>query len=78
VRTVRTECLDWTLAFGERHLERVLRTYVEHYNRVRPHRGLDLKTLESREPPDHATAQTIRVQRRDVLGGLINEYEKAA
>ncbi len=31
VRTARTECLDWILVFGRRHLERVLRTYAEHY-----------------------------------------------
>jgi transposase InsO family protein len=42
VRTVRTECLDWTLVSGRRHLERILRIYVEHYNLVRPHRGLHL------------------------------------
>jgi transposase InsO family protein len=78
VRTVRTECLDWTLVFGERHLERTLRTYVEHYNTVRPHRGLDLKAPQSREPPDHPTGQPIRLRRRDVLGGLIHEYEAAA
>jgi putative transposase len=33
VRTIRAECLDWLLIIGRRHLERVLRTYVAHYNR---------------------------------------------
>ena len=42
VRTVRTECLDWVLILGRRHLERVLRQYVSHYNQQRPHRGIDL------------------------------------
>ena len=46
VRTVRTECLDWMLVLGRRHLERVLRAYAAHYNEARPHRGLDLKTPE--------------------------------
>jgi putative transposase len=32
VRTVRSECLDWLLILNRRHLERVLRVYVEHYN----------------------------------------------
>jgi putative transposase len=32
VRTVRAECLDWLLILGRRHLERVLRCYVKHYN----------------------------------------------
>ena len=36
VRTVRTECLDWMLVLGRRHLERVLREYVRHYNQQRP------------------------------------------
>jgi transposase InsO family protein len=42
VRTVRTECLDWILVRGRRHLERLLRVYAKHYNAARPHRGLDL------------------------------------
>lgn len=75
VGTARRECLDHILIFGRRHLLRVLGEYVEHYNRSRPHRSLDL------QPPDpalaaHATA--TRIRRRDVLSGLIHEYERAA
>jgi putative transposase len=78
VRTVRTECLDWMLIFGRRHLERRLRAYVAHYNRARPHRGLDLRTPEPR--PDRAPWPTRRptVRTHRVLGGLIREYELAA
>src|ERR671933_1778125 len=46
VRTVRNECLDWLLILGRRHLEHVLRIYVQHYNRQRPHRGLALTQPE--------------------------------
>jgi putative transposase len=35
VRTVRPECLDWLLIFGERQLRRTLHTYIDHYNRQR-------------------------------------------
>lgn len=77
VRTVRTECLDWTLVLGRRHLERILRTYVAHYNRGRPHRGLDLGTPERHEPADEFRRRPIAVRRRDVLPGLIHEYEAA-
>jgi transposase InsO family protein len=42
VRTVRTECLDWTLVLGRRHLQAVLREYIRHYNEQRPHRGINL------------------------------------
>jgi putative transposase len=78
VRTVRRECLDWTLVLGRRHLERVLREYVAHYNERRPHRGLDRRPPDP--PPDSAAATSAQrsVRRRDVLGGLIHEYQLAA
>lgn len=43
VRTVRSECLDWTLIWRQRQLRRVLTEYLRHYNTVRPHRSLDLR-----------------------------------
>jgi putative transposase len=75
VRTLRTECLDWILIVGRRHLEAVLRTYVQHYNRERPHRGLAL------QPPEPRTLKSPcdgEVRRRDRLGGLLHEYYRAA
>ena len=78
VRTVRTECLDWTLVRGRRHLERLLRTYAEHYNARRPHRGLDLATPDGSGSPPNAFDYGSRLVRRDILGGLIHEYESAA
>jgi hypothetical protein len=50
VRTVRHECLDQLLIVGRSHAERVLRTYVAHYNAQRPHRGIGLAR------PDHPYA----------------------
>jgi transposase InsO family protein len=75
VRTIRTECLDWLLILGRRHLEHVLRTYVTHYNRERPHRGL---ALQPPEAPPLRSPGGGHVHRRDRLGGLIHEYYKAA
>src|SRR5207244_9119422 len=43
VRTLREECLDWLLVGGRRQLDRILREYVDHYNRERPHRALELR-----------------------------------
>jgi transposase InsO family protein len=71
VRTVRRECLDHILIFGERHLERILREYVRHYNKERPHRGLFLETPEPRLASNRADGEVVRVAK---LGGLINEY----
>ena len=50
VRTVRADCLDRILVLGRRHLERVVRVYVRHYNEHRPHRALGLA------PPDRSTS----------------------
>jgi putative transposase len=79
VRTLREECLDWLLILGRRHLERVLREYMEHYNRERPHRAFELRAPQPSPQviplrPRHQTA----VSRRDRLGGLIHEYAWAA
>jgi hypothetical protein len=74
VRTVRRECTDHVLIFGARHLEGVLSAYLQHYNSHRPHRGLGLVPPVGRpEATPHGD-----VIRRDVLGGLIHEYRRAA
>jgi putative transposase len=78
VRTVRTECLDWILVLGRRHLERVLRTYTAHYNTKRPHRGLDLRTPDPRRDPHDGLPHAAHFRMRDLLGGLIHEYELAS
>jgi putative transposase len=77
VQTVRAECLDWTLVLGRRHLLRLLRGYVRHYNQQRPHRGLALAVPEARKrrAPE---VNPREVRRRDVLGGLIHEYYEVA
>src|SRR5438034_7114641 len=76
VRTVRAECLDLLLILNRRHLERVLRVYVDHYNRQRPHRALELRPSDRDERCERSPEGEIR--RRDRLGGLIHEYYRAA
>jgi transposase InsO family protein len=77
VRTVRTECLDWLLIRRERHLERSLAKFVQHYNTARPHRGIDLEV-----PIPYAAERRFggseTVKRIDRLGGLLHEYRIAA
>jgi putative transposase len=77
VGTLRRECLDRILIINRRHLEKVLRVYIAHYNRHRPQRSLSL------QPPDQPPAALVRaaaihIHKREVLGGLINEYKAAA
>jgi hypothetical protein len=81
VGSVRRECLDQLLIFGRRQLERVLRVYVRHSNEQRPHRALDLEAPEPRTIPrtrGEPAASASAIRRRDLLGGLIHEYEAAA
>ena len=77
VSTVRRECLDWLLILNRRHLDRVARVFVDHYNAHRPHRSLELT------PPlaidrDRPTGSPHDMKRRDRLGGLVHEYSYAA
>jgi transposase InsO family protein len=76
VLTARTEVTDRMLIFGQRHLRTVLSQYEAYYNGRRPHRSRRLRPPR----PDHPVADLSRqrIQRRPVLGGLINEYERAA
>jgi transposase InsO family protein len=74
VRTVRADSLDWPLVLNRRHLERVLRVFVDHYNAQRPHRALELPatcrtTAESDERRDPSSRP---------LGGLIQAYYRDA
>lgn len=76
VRTVRAELTDRVLIFSQRHLRVVLAEYVQHYNGRRPHRARELRPPR----PTHPVADLSyeRIKCRPVLGGLINEYERAA
>jgi putative transposase len=76
VGTLRRECLDHLLILGERHLRQVLAEYARHYNSHRPHQGLQ------QEAPQRQLGRlvdvTAPIERRKALGGLINEYRRAA
>jgi hypothetical protein len=73
---VRTECLDWLLILGCRHLERVLRIYTTRYNSERPHRG---RALQPPDPRRKVSPSAVgKIGRRDRLGGLIHDYYRTA
>ena len=80
VGTARRECADRMLVYNARHLHSVLDTFVDHYNRHRPH-----QSLEQRPPHDVESEFATpviplngRIRRTQLLGGLINEYQHAA
>jgi hypothetical protein len=76
IRSARAECTDRMLIYGERHLRSVLGQYAGHYNGHRPHQS------RQQRPPDQDDQASppldLPVQRRKVLGGVINEYYRAA
>jgi putative transposase len=76
VLTALTEVTDRMLIFGQRHLRAILARYEAHYNGRRPHRSRQLHPPQPDHPP--ADLSQERIKRRPVLGGLINEYERAA
>jgi hypothetical protein len=71
-----TEVRELILRFASENSD-----YVCHFNKQRPHRGLELRAPDSHgglDPPPAGTARTPQVRRRDLLGGLLHEYELAA
>ena len=64
------------LIYGERHLRSVLGEYAAHYNGHRPHQS------RQQRPPDQdgqvSPPRDLPVRQRKVLGGVINEYYRAA
>jgi putative transposase len=76
VGTLRREYLDHALILGEQHLREVLAEYARHYNGHRPHEGRQQES--PLRQPGRAVDITARIERRQVLGGLISEYRRAA
>jgi putative transposase len=77
VGTLRRELLDRVLILGESHLRTVLAEYQAHYNTARPHQGIP----GGEHDGGHLTVadpDRERIHRKPVLGGLINEYSRAA
>jgi putative transposase len=74
VRSIRTECLDRLILFGERRLLRALDEFVAHYHGERNHQGLGNELIT----PAATRAGGTQVRCRDRLGGLLRYYHRAA
>jgi putative transposase len=84
IGTIRRECLDFLIPFGERHLKLILNEWVAYYNHHRPHRGEHPDGVpripEPIEPPPppavnrHQIAKGYEIEATPILGGLRHEY----
>jgi len=78
IGSVRRECLDHVIIFGERHLRRLVRQYVNYFNRARPHQGIDRTPgpLAADYMGASVTAQPVFAA--PILGGLHHDCRRAA
>jgi transposase InsO family protein len=86
IGTIRRECLDWMIPMSEGHLRTILKEWVTHYNKGRPHSALgpgvpdppQLTTVFPKSKPRHRLTAGALVRVRSVLGGLHHEYSLVA
>jgi putative transposase len=80
VRTARAECTDRMLIASERHARVIMARYVNHYNNGRSHQGHGLGLCAPDDAPNVIPfpVPPHQIRRRQLLGGLINEYQPAA
>jgi len=79
IQSIKHECLDHFLVFGEDHFNYLVSEYVAHYHTERPHQSLGNKPLTGNEPP--ATLefdQDEAIACRERLGGLLKHYYRKA
>jgi len=77
VKTIRYECLNHFIVFGERHLRRLIKEFVDHYHAERFHQGIGGQLIRQVGPTNDNGAAG-RVVRRSRLGGMLNYYPREA
>ena len=75
IGSIRRECLDHVIVFNERHLRRLLRSYLAYYNATRPHQALHNNSPHSREVQPPAPGRIVAIPQ---VGGLHHRYQRAA
>ena len=75
VRSIKEECLDRMILFGEASLRRALRAYVVHYHTERNHQGVGNRLLA---PLAKVGSTNDLVHCRERLGGMLNYYYREA
>ncbi len=71
VGTIKRECLNHFIVFGERHLRYLISEYVKHYNEYRPHSAMNNMPLKKTE---FNKGNTGKINSQSKLGGIIKQY----
>ena len=77
VKTIKYECLNQFVIFGERHLRHLIKEFVEHYVTERFHQGIGGQLIRNVGPTNDNGADG-KVACRSRLGGLLNYYHREA
>jgi putative transposase len=75
IGSIRRQCLDHIVIFNERHLRRVLSSYVDYYQRTRTHLSLEKDCPDSRAIMPRRIGKVIAIAQ---VGGLHHRYERIA
>ena len=76
IRTIKNEALDYFVVFGEDHLNHIVSSFVEYYNMLRPHQGVENVPLSGTVPEEQtASVDSDEIVCRDWLGGVLKHYE---
>ena len=78
VKTIKYECLNQFVIFGERHLRYLIKEFREHYHTERFHQGLDGQLIKGQPGSANDNGANGSVVRRSRLGGLLNYYHREA
>ena len=73
--SLKSECLDRMIFFGERSLRNAVSEFLLHYHTERNHQGLENRIID---PGEEVGSSTGEVQCRERLGGLLNYYHRQA
>ena len=75
MRSIKEECLDRMIFFGESSLRNAVREYLAHYHAERNHQGLENQLIDPGEEVGRATGA---IKCRERLGGMRKYYHRAA
>src|SRR5262249_49534820 len=75
IGSIRRECLDHVIVINERHLRRLLRSYLAYYNATRPHQSLYNDSPDRREVQTPPGGHIVAIPK---VGGLHHHYQRAA